>query len=181
VIGAGWLLSRRRLLPRRAIHPEEQLAGHVVALSALLILALLVVATNPFALVFVLPALHVWLWLPQFRIARSPVRLALFAVGLLGPAIALASLAWRFGLGFDAPWYLLELVGIGYVKTFAFAIALAGAAATAQLAMLAGGRYAPYPDARERGPRGPIREVVRVVALAAGAGRRRRTRVAVRP
>src|SRR5579871_2194452 len=60
VIGAGWLLGRRQLAPRRTVHPEEQLAGSVVALSALLILALLVVATDPFALVFVLPALHVW-------------------------------------------------------------------------------------------------------------------------
>ncbi len=176
IVGAGWLLDRRRLTPRRQIEPEEQLAGYVVALAALLVLSLLVVATNPYALLFVLPALHVWVWLPQLRIARAPVRLALFALGLAGPAIVVLSLAWRFGLGFDAPWYLLELVGVGYIKTFAVAVALVGAAATSQLAMLAAGRYAPYPDPRERGPRGPIRELIRVLFLASGARRRPRAR-----
>ena len=36
---------------------------------------------------------------------------ALFALGLAGPALLLVSLGWRYGLGLDAPWYLLELVG----------------------------------------------------------------------
>ena len=53
-----------------------------------------------------------WLWLPQVRIARPPVRIALFLAGLAGPAIVVCSLAWRFGLGLDAPWYLLELVAV---------------------------------------------------------------------
>jgi hypothetical protein len=133
-----------------------------------------VVATNPFALLFVLPALHVWLWLPLLRQARAPVRLAVFAAGLVGPFIVLASLAWRFGLGLDAPWYLLELVGVGYVSTTALVIVLAGAAGAGQLAAAAAGRYAPYPDARERGPRGPIRELVRTIVLALRARRRER-------
>ena len=155
VLGCGWLIARHRLVVRRPITPEEQLSGHVVALVALAVVGLLVVATNPFALVFVLPSLHVWLWLPQLRIARPPVRLALFVAGLAGPAIVVGSLALRFGLGFDAPWYLLELVGLRYVKAPAVVIALAGAAAAAQLATAAAGRYAPYPNADERGPRGP--------------------------
>ena len=56
----------------------------------------------------------------------------------------------RFGLGFDAPWYLLELVGVGYVHLPAVAITLAGAACAAQLAAVTLGRYAPYPDRGER-------------------------------
>ncbi len=52
------------------VSPQEQLAGHTVALLALGVVALLVVATNPFALLFLLPALHAWLWLPQVRTAR---------------------------------------------------------------------------------------------------------------
>ena len=47
--------------------PEEELAGHAAALLALSVVALLTVATNPFALIFLLPSLHVWLWLPQVR------------------------------------------------------------------------------------------------------------------
>jgi hypothetical protein len=168
----GWALTRQRLVVRRPVAPEEQLAGYVVALAALLVVSLLVVATNPFALLFVLPALHIWLWLPQIRIARPPVRLAVFALGLSGPAIVLISLAWRYGLGFDAPWYLLELAGIGYLKTFSVAIVLAGAAAATQLAAAAGGRYAPYPAPGDRGPRGPFRELVRVVVLGVRARRR---------
>ncbi len=78
-------------------------------------IGLLVTATNPFALFFVLPALHMWLLAPAVRAARVPAALAIFAAGLAGPLIVLGSLAWRFGLGLDAPWYLLELVGIGYV------------------------------------------------------------------
>jgi hypothetical protein len=39
------------------------------------------------------------------------------------------------------------------------------AACAAQLTALAAGRYAPYPDAAERGPRGPFREVVRQTVL----------------
>ena len=61
------------------------------------------VATNPFALVFLLPSLHVWLWLPQVRGAPIGVRLGVLALGFAGPALLLGSFALRFGLGWDAP------------------------------------------------------------------------------
>ena len=172
ILGCGWLIARPSLVPRRNVTAAEQLAGHVVALVTLGLVGLLVVATNPFALLFVLPALHIWLWLPQLRIARPPVRIALFVAGLAGPAIVVASLAWRFGLGFDAPWYLLELVALRYLKAPTVVIALAGAAAAAQLATAGAGRYTPYPQAWERGPRGPVRELVRIVVLGIRARRR---------
>jgi hypothetical protein len=174
---AGWLVVRVRLAPRREVTAEEQLAGQTVALLALAVLSLLIVATNPFGLLFALPALHAWLWLPQLQTARPPVRVALFAAGLVGPFLVLASLAWRFDLGFDAPWYLLELVALGYVTLPPVAIALAGTGAAAQLAAAAAGRYAPYPDARDRSPRGPIRELVRRTVLTARAHRRRTDQV----
>jgi hypothetical protein len=165
VAGLGWLMTRQRLAVRRPVTAEQDIAGYTVALLELLVVALLVTAVNAFALLFVVPALSVWLWLPQIRIARAPVRMALFAVGLIGPALLVFDFAWRYGLGFDAPWYLLELVGIGYIKPLGFAIFLAGAAGACQLAAGAAGRYAPYPDASERGPRGPFRELVRSIAL----------------
>ena len=114
-----------------------------------------------------------WLWLPRVRTWPAPLRLAIFTAGLAGPLIVLGSLAWRFGLGLDAPWYLLELVGVGYVTTAPIAITLAGAAAAAQLAAGAAGRYAPYPAPHERGRRGPIRAVIRAVVLTTRASRRR--------
>src|SRR2546423_5170100 len=73
---AGWLTTRERLLPRRAVSAEDELAGHTAALLALGALALLVVGTNPFALLFLLPSLHAWLWLPQVRRASAAVRIA---------------------------------------------------------------------------------------------------------
>ncbi|HWB21608.1 MAG TPA: M28 family peptidase, partial [Gaiellaceae bacterium] len=110
-----WLIERRRLRPIAPPDPEEQIAGYAVALLGLGMLALLVVATNPFALIFVLPTLHIWLWLPSLRNRWLPLRLVVFVLGLAGPAIVIASLAWRFGLGLDAPWYLIELITLGYV------------------------------------------------------------------
>ena len=82
------------------------------------------------------------------------------------------SLAVRFGLGFDAPWYLLELVALGYVKLPTVAIAIGGVACAAQLAAVAAGRYAPYPDAKDRTTRGPLRELIRHIVLAVRARRR---------
>lgn len=174
IVFAAWLIERRRLRPVRLPDAEEQIAGHAVALLGLGVIALLVVATNPFALLLVLPALHIWLWLPSLRGARLPVRLVVFALGLAGPLIVVGSLAWRFGLGLDAPWYLLELVTLGYVTLPPVVLALAGAAGASQLAAAAAGRYAPYPPRDQRGPRGPIREAVRTVVLVSRASRRRR-------
>jgi hypothetical protein len=161
VVFGGWLIARRRLVPRREVQPQEQLAGHTVALLALGMVALLVVATNTFALLFLLPALHAWLWLPQVRTARAGVRIAVYAVGLAGVALLVLSFAWRFGLGLDTPWYLLTLVSVGYVKTTPVVIALAATAAGAQLAAAAVGRYAPYPGPDEKRPPGPVQAVVR--------------------
>src|SRR6266536_2375465 len=173
--GLGWLVARERLLPRRPISASEELAGTSAALLALAVVALLVVATNPFALLFLLPSVHAWLWLPDFRARPFWARAALLAAGFLGPLLLLGSLAFRYDLGLDAPWYLAELAATGYVKLPAVAIAVGWLAAGGQMAALATGRYAPYPSARERPPRGPLRETVRRIALTV-RGRKRATR-----
>jgi hypothetical protein len=169
---AGWVVARHRLVPRRPVAQDEQLAGEAVALIGLCIVSLLVLATNPFALIFFLPALHAWLWLPQVRNGRPPARALVFLLGLAGPLAIVLSLALRFGLGFDAPWYLVELVALNYVHVPAVAITLAGGACAAQLAAVETGRYAPYPSAGERPLRGPLRNAVRAVVLAVRARRR---------
>ena len=171
---AGWLVSRDRLLPRGEVTREDELAGHTAAMLVLAIIALLVVALNPFVLVFLLPAMHVWLWLPQMRRGGVLSTLATFAVGLLGPALVLASFAFRFHLGFDAPWYLAQLAALGYVNFATLVITAVFAAAAAQVAALSVGRYAPYPDVRERPPLGPARRLVRRVVLTNRARRRAR-------
>ncbi|HYX89182.1 MAG TPA: M28 family peptidase [Gaiellaceae bacterium] len=170
--GVGWLVVRQRLLPTRPAAASDEIAGASAALLALAVLALLVVATNPFALVFLLPSLHAWLWLPQFRRHPLWVRGAFLAAGFLGPLLLVGSVALRYHLGLDAFWYLGELTATGYVQLPAVLIAAGWLAAAGQVAALATGRYAPYPSARERPPRGPVRETVRRIVLTVRARRR---------
>jgi hypothetical protein len=174
LVGLGWLVCRARLAPRGPVSATEELAGATASLLALAVVALLVVATNPFALLFLLPSLHFWLWLPHVR--RHPIwtRLAVLGAGFLGPLLLLGSFAFRYGLGLDTPWYLAELVATGYVKLAAVAIAVAWLGAAGQMTALAVGRYAPYPSARERPPRGPLREAVRRTVLTVRGARRTR-------
>jgi len=166
LVGLGWIVTRDRLLPRRPVLPEEVLAGHTGALLALAVVALLVVATNPFALVFVLPSLHAWLWLPQVRGRALALRTAVLVLGFTGPALLVWSFASRYGLGLDAPWYIAWLYSLHYAPAAGFLIALGWMAAAGQLVALSAGRYAPYPLAAERPPRGPIRQTIRALVLA---------------
>jgi hypothetical protein len=166
---AAWVIGREHLVPRRPATAEETLAGHTVALLALGLLALVVVATNPFSLVYLLPSLYAWLWLPQAYDAPRLVRIGLLLLGFAGPLILLLSFETRFDLGVETPWYLLTLVTVGYVPWIAVALAVVWCAAAAQLTVLTAGRYAAYSSARARGPRPPIRILRRTVAEKAEA------------
>jgi Peptidase family M28 len=146
---AVWLVLRRRLVRRAPVAPEEELGGYTVALAVLAVLGVVVFAWNPFALLLVLPSFHAWLWLPQLR-GRPALRAVTLAAGFVGPLLLLGSLALRFDLGFDAPWYLVQLAGVGYVPAAAVGLALVWAAAAAQLAAVAAGRYAPYSPRSKR-------------------------------
>ena len=118
---------------------------------------------NPFALLFLLPSLHAWLWLPQLRTAPLVAARARLRGRLHRPVLLLWSFAFRFGLGLDTPWYLAELAAIGYVPFVAVVVALAWLAVAAQLLALATGRYAPYPrppSGRRAGRSGAVRTVV---------------------
>ena len=156
----GWLVARDRLLPRRAVAAEDDLAGQVAALLVLAVLSLIVLALNPFALLFLLPAVHAWLWLPQSR-RGSLAHWATILVGYAGVALLFASFAFRLGLGADAIWYVASLAAIGYVPFAALLVGAAFAAAAAQLAAIGAGRYVPYPSRRERPPLGPLRRLLR--------------------
>jgi hypothetical protein len=169
---AGWLVARERLLPRRPPSTEERLAGYAVGLLALGLLGLTTLAVNPYALVFVVPALYAWLWLPHVAGRPAWMRGALAALGLLGPVLALVALERRTGLGLDVIPYTLRLFTSGYSEPATGVLLLAGAAIAGQLFALTAGRYAPYPDARDRPSQGPLRSLARRAAL-----RRRRLRV----
>jgi hypothetical protein len=157
---AGWLIARVRLARRGPVSAEQELAGHVAALSVLAVLALVTIATNPYALLFVLPSAHAWLWLAQTRERRRAARVLLFVAGLAGPLLLLVSFAVRFGLGLDAPWYLAELTAIGYVPVVGILLFLCWMAVAAQVFALTADRYAPYPAPSERPLRGWVGEVV---------------------
>jgi Peptidase family M28 len=169
----GWLVARDRLIPRRAVTPEEELAGHTAALLCLGALSLLVVAINPFALIFLLLPLHAWLWLPQLRTSHPLARFAVYGLGFAGPLLLLGSLAFRYDLGWDALWYLVTLRSVGYVSFVVIPLAVIWLAAAAQLAALTTRRYAPYPEASALPPRGPLRRAVRSAVLARRTRRRR--------
>src|SRR5919204_143973 len=158
---------RRRRIPLRP------------ALLALATLALLVVATNPFALLFLLPSLHAWLWLPQVRRATAPLRLGVLMLGFAGPALLLGEFAGRYGLGWDAPWYLAELRAVGYVPFIVMPLLVVWFAGAGQLSALATRRYGPYPDAAELPPRGPVRRILRRTYLAVRDRRRGEPEVAL--
>jgi MFS family permease len=166
LVGLGWIVVRARLLPRRPLRPEERLAGHSAALLALGVVGLLVAATNPFALVFLLPSLHAWLWLPQVQTRHAALRTSVFLAGFAGPVYLVWSFATFYGLGWDAPWYLAELFSVGYAPLPLFVIGLGWLAVAGQLAALTAGRYAPYPARHERPRRGPIRELIRTLVFA---------------
>lgn len=169
--GVGWVVARPRLAPTRSPEDGEELGGHLAALLGLAVVALVVAAVNPFALVFVLPSLHAWIWLPQLRDRPLGFRLAVYAAGFAGPLLLLASFAVRYELGLDAIWYLATLVSVGYVPLPLVLVGLAWAAVASQVGALALCRYAPYPQPEERAARGPIRETIRRGVL---ASRRRR-------
>ena len=131
-----------------------------VALAALAVIALVLIGTNPQALLFVLPSAHAWLWLVQARGRDARLRALLYVAGLAGPLLVLGSMALRFGLGLDAPWYLAELTALGYVSAFTFILVLAWAAVAAQVLAVTTGRYAPYPSADARPARGAVGDAI---------------------
>lgn len=175
VSALAWLVVRPRLAPTRSISRAEELGGHLAAMLVLAVVALLVAATNPYALLFVLPSLHAWLWIPQVSDRGRPAQALLYALGFAGPLALFGSFALRFDLGLDAAWYLLALTAVGYVPATLVVCFLAWGAAAGQVGAVALGRYAPYPDVSERPPRGPLRESMRQAILAGRRLRARRT------
>ena len=139
----GWLVSHRRLVPWSQPSAEERLAGYTVAFGWIGVIAIVIALAKPYALIFVLPSLYAWLWLPSRSHLWS--RAALFAAGLSGPVGGVVVLGHELGLGMiDTMLYIIELVTVGYVAGASVLLALAWAAAAAQLGALAFGRYAPY-------------------------------------
>ena len=155
----GWLVARRHLVRAAPPTPDERLAGFVVALATLVAVAIGLAVLQPYALVFVLPSVYAWLWLPLD--GRPAVRALVFAAGLLGPILGLFLLGRELGLSaLDAGLYVIGLFTVGYLPLSSALIGIFWAAAATQLGALALGRYAPYAAGVEPPPAGAIRRLV---------------------
>jgi Peptidase family M28 len=156
-LALGWLTARRRLVPLSGVTAEERLAGYSVALGWIGVVAVVLAIAKPYGLVFVLPSLYAWLWLP-IR-SRLWARLVLYALGLMGPFAGLALLAHELDIGLvTALLYVGSLATVGYVSVGSVVLGLAWAAGAAQLGALAAGRYAPYAGGVEPPPAGIVRQ-----------------------
>ena len=157
----GWLVVvREPLAPRDPPTADERLAGHVVGLCLVGAVAIVLAFLEPYALLFVLPALYAWIWLPLE--GRAAPRVALYALGLLGPIVALVVLANGLGLSiFDGALYVVGLATVGYVSPLTVVLMLAWGAAASQIGALALGRYGPYGGGSEPPPPGIFRRLLR--------------------
>jgi hypothetical protein len=159
-LGLGWFVGHRRLLPDGPTSEDDRLAGFAVALVGLGVLAVTLAVVTPYALVFVLPSLYAWLWLPLR--ARLWQRTLLYALGLVGPLAGLVVLARQLDLGpLDSLLYVIGLVTVGYVSLGAVLAAIGWMAVAAQTGAIAFGRYAPYARGVEPPPPGVVRRSVR--------------------
>ena len=90
----GWLVTPATRSASAAA-PDERLAGLVVALAVLGAVAVGLAVFQPYALVFVLPSLYAWLWLPLE--GRFTARVILL-LGFAGPVFGSSCWAGSWAL-----------------------------------------------------------------------------------
>lgn len=143
--GLAFLLRARRASHRRPAPSgtgADELAGLVVALTTLGLVAAFVAVVNAYALVFVLPSLYSWLWLAQLRRRRSLSRV-LFGLGLAGPVLAVIVLGDQLDLGLRAPLYAVGLATAGVVPWTMSLAFLVWAGVASHVASFTTTRYSP--------------------------------------
>jgi hypothetical protein len=145
-----WLRSRARALGRAPAEPEDELAAYTVAFVSLLLVAAGTALVSPYSLVFLLPSLYAWLWLPQLRRTPAWVTDVLFGAGLVGPVLALVVLAEQLDLGAQAPVYAASLLTTGVVPWGATLALTVWAAIAALVGAVASGTYAPVGPSSRR-------------------------------
>jgi hypothetical protein len=145
ISGLAWLAIRPKLLPAAPAERAEELAGHLVVMLVLCAIGVALAIANPYSLLFVLPALHAWLWIPHVRDAHPAWRAVVLLVGFAGPILLVVSFAVRFRLGFDALWYVPALFSVGYAPLALFVALMPFGAAAGQAGAILFGRYAACP------------------------------------
>lgn len=150
-------VSRPRLLRIHSTTGEERSGGLAGGLLGLALAGLLLTAVNPFALVVVLPAAHIWLWLPAAARVGRRTLLGVYLAGLIGPAALVFELWTAQGLGSDTPRALVAMTASGYLAPGVSVCLALAAAAAAQLGSLVAGRYAdPHAPVSGGGRRVPL-------------------------
>lgn len=139
----GWWRARRVLVPVAPAGADDVLAGYAVALLALGGVGIATALISPYGLLFVVPSLYAWLWLPQVEQRSGWARDLLYGAGLAGPALAAVAIGTQLGLGLNTPLYLVSLMTLGFIPWTTVLALLAWAAVAAQLGALAAGRYRP--------------------------------------
>ena len=137
----GWWRGHKTLSPETDATDDEALAGHSVALLALAATSIAVAIVSPYGLIFLMPSLYAWLWLPQIRKGAGWAQDVLFGIGLVGPALAVVVVGTQLGLGLDTPLYLVSLLTLGFVPWQTVLALVAWAGIAAQFAALTAGRY----------------------------------------
>jgi hypothetical protein len=126
-------------LAARRVEGDADSAGagrYLGAHSALLAGAGLAFAGNPYLLVLVLPALHIWLLLPITARLGAAARAAVVLAGWLGPAAVIALLAGAGGFGVDGPAWFVRLMADGGIPLAASLSLAVLASATVELLWL---------------------------------------------
>ena len=109
----------------------------------LLFAAVLLTAVDPFTLIILLPAVHLWLWIPAAsRLGRRGM-LACYAAGFVGVIALVWELAGPQGLGSDAPRALVAMIAGGYLSPLVAVCMCLAAASASQIGALVLGRYGP--------------------------------------
>ena len=137
----GWWRARRKLAPVAPASEDEVLAGYAVSLLALGAVAVATAVISPYGVVFVVPSLYAWLWLPQVERGPGWARDTLYGLGLVGPALAAVVVGTQLGLGLNTPLYLVSLATLGFIPWTTILVLIGWAAIATQLGALAAGRY----------------------------------------
>jgi hypothetical protein len=159
--GAGLLfwrfVTRPRLLRLATTTGRERVGGLAGGLLGLALATLLLTAVNPFALIVILPAAHIWLWLPAAARSGRRMLLLVYVIGFVGPVALVVEMWTAQGLGSETFRALVAMTASGYLAPAVSVCFALAAAAAAQLGALVAGRYAPpHAPVRGGGPRGPL-------------------------
>ena len=137
---AAWWGARRLRRPLPSDPEAAGVAGFAAAMLCVLGAAALAFIANPYALVLILPALHLWLLVPALARAGAPSRLALVAAGWAGVGTLVAAVALVHELGRGTPGWLARLAADGSIPLAAITAVALLAGASVHLALLALGR-----------------------------------------